>query len=192
MRGGRSSGRSVSVSETISLPAQPSDGIAQLIPLGGNGFQAPHSVVAVRARLAHDASAGNAEIAVRFDPRYTQVLSYAQAELEDGTGSAEDYRLELQCTALESLAVSGAVGGVSVSGKAVTHAVLWSPPAIMCAVDQSSSAYPRLRFTVNNTNTFTSRLTCRIFNFDIRAREVMPLGILLESFSRAGSAQVST
>ncbi len=46
----------MSVSGTVTLPAQPTVGETALIPLGGNGKEAPHSIWAVRVELASDAT----------------------------------------------------------------------------------------------------------------------------------------
>ncbi len=178
----------VDVVENIQLPAQPADGRNELVPLGGDGFVSPISLYIIAVDLDSDATGGKNQILVRFDVRYTQVVSYAQLSVESGA-AAIDGRLEIRTNGFENVAIQIPMALTGVSGVAVTNSMLWTPPALMVTANNAIvTADPFLRATIDNVDTETLRLRARIYNFDKRARELAPLHLLLSSLTRSVGA----
>lgn len=178
----------MSVEEIIELPGQPATGLNDHIPLGGDGFISPQSLTIVSADLESDASGGKNQITVRFDPRYTSIVSYAAIAVESGAATIGG-RLEIRTSAFENVAIMNEMPVVAVSGIAATNSLLWTPPALMVSAGPGLAADPPvLRATIDNTDTETLRLRARIYNFDKRAREIAPLHLLLSSLTRSVGA----
>ena len=171
----------MSVSETIALPAQPSTGRTALIPLGGDGFEAPISYTALEAQLTGDASGGNATIKVEIDDRYTQLLAYAV--LSHDQSSAVAYRVDFQCTTEDQLIESGEIQGYASGTTGRIGNYIWEPPAALCAAAPGGQR-PNLRYQAANVNGAQYVLNCKFLNFDRRAREEVPLYVLLANINR--------
>jgi len=174
----------VSVTSAFELPAQPTNGTVGLQPLGGNGFTAPHSVYSVFEQVTHDASAGNASISCRFDPRYTQLVSYIGVGQTSGAATV-DYFLEIECSDVDRIAVVKEAPLISVVGLGITNQALWTPPAILCSAGLGAvTDTPFFRVVTTNTDTESTILRARVYNFDKRARELVPLPELLGALVR--------
>lgn len=174
----------MAVTVDSALPNQPADGEVQLTPLGGDGFVAPHSLYTVRTVLTHDASGGLAALSVRFDPRYTQLLVYFHVEQKSAPGTKE-VLMSIQCTASDVLQIHQVIPAISIAGQTATNMVLWTPPAILCSAPLGEdSAPPFFRVLCANVDTESTIIRARVFNFDKRAREVVPLSQLLSSLLR--------
>lgn len=179
----------MSVSETLALPAQPTDGIAEYTPLGGDGFNAPDSATHVTVNLAGDASGGSSLILVGFDPRYTCLVSYAAVKLQ-GLAADANLRQEIRCTFFESFLVSSVCSYLPITG--VTGALnnaLWTPPAILVSAgDSPTTNGPYYRAVTANAGVGTTMtVTLRIYNFNKRARELVPLPQLLSTLVRSST-----
>lgn len=171
------------------LPDQPVIGSSILTPLGGDGFSAPMSAYTVSQTNVHDAAVGaNSPTQFRFDPRYTQLVSYMNF-LEIGAPGAVDVMWEIQCSNQDRIIVNQTLPLMDVVGLGFSNVGLWTPPAILCSapVGDDDSA-PWFRAVVNNVNGESSVLRARIYNFDKRARELVPLPQLLASLTRGTDA----
>lgn len=176
----------MSVSSTVQLPNNPDSGAVDLVPLGGDGFSSPISLYIVKVDLDSDAGGGNNRITIRFDVRYTSIVSYASLQITSGA-AAIGARLEIRTNGDENVAIQQELPVVSVSGSNTTNAMLWTPPALMVSAAHSATETdpPVLRGTIDNTDTESQILTARIYNFDKRARELAPLHVLLASLTRS-------
>ena len=177
----------MAVDATVALPAQPTVGSTNLIPLGGDGWVAPHSVYSVDQQVVHDASGGIANNQVRFDPRYTQLVSYMLAEQTSGAATVL-MTYTIQCDAQDRIAVTVPLLLQAQSGLSVTNRGLWTPPAMLCSAGLGADDDPPfVSLITDNTDTETTVLRVRIYNFDKRARERVPLPQLLASLYRGSN-----
>ncbi len=79
----------MSVTETLSLPAQPSSGTVTYEPLGGDGMIAPLAAYWIdNFIISGDASGGVAELVVECDPRYECLVGFLSSAAWNGTISA--------------------------------------------------------------------------------------------------------
>jgi len=176
----------VSVADFVQLPGQPTSGGVRTVPLGGNGWTAPHSTTLININQASDASGGSNLLSIEFDPRYTTLVSFINIGVGAAAAAAgskiqiaddQDHNVVRYGTY-----EYGAITGLSNGG------VTWSPPALLCSSSQMQIAgtlgFPRIDSWLDNTDGETHYLRARVYNFDKLARERTPLPILLASLPR--------
>jgi len=169
---------SVSVTSSVTLPAQPTVGSTFRRALGGDGVIAPHSLIAVNVVLDHDASAGTATITVGFDDRYSSLLPWAGIAVE-GASSDVIARMVLSTGSENLPIVETPTITQGPSGLADPNAALvWIPPPYVIPGGTRSGT---LSFQVVNTNGDTSELSMYVLQFDINVVQKTPLPILLSS-----------
>ena len=174
----------MSVSAQTALPAQPTTGSVALVPLGGDGWVAPHSAYTIEQTVTHDASGGSATNEIRFDPRYTQLLSYINC-LQTSGADAVEVAFSVECSSNDRILVIKSLPLVAVSGLSTTNTGLWTPPAILCSAGLGVAGdLPFFRVVVDNVDTETTIMRARVYNFDKRARERVPLPQLLGTLVR--------
>lgn len=150
------------------------------MPLGGNGFTGPHSAYALEAQLAGDASGGTATVACRMDERFVCLVSYMACRID---GAAADVDYQLFVIASETVVQAGTMKYMSFAGSAQA-AVVWTPPPILLSAGPgAATSRPLIRFVAPNTNGDTYTLGGRIYNFDKRVRESVPIATLFASVS---------
>lgn len=161
------------------MPAQPVTGLVDYIPLGGNGFTAPHAAYSFQVTLAGDASGGSNAITLEMDPQFLSLISYLQCTV---SGAAADVanRLDIGATTFDVIYNTDAVGYDSVTAIA---SKLWKPPGAM-VTQQNVNYVPFVKSHVPNTDGDTHFFIGRIYLFDKRARETTPLSILLQNLPR--------
>ncbi len=169
----------MSVSNEVSLPDQDANGgVITLRPLGGNGFDSPHSMYMCRdIQVAGDAGGGTASLRINTDPRYESIVQLVACAITSDVASTE-VRLSVYAdkdrwwTALSADTFWTTLDGIST--------LTWNPSAIV----KASS----VRLFTGNVDTESYRLGCIIYNFDIRASELIPLNVLVAALPRAASA----
>ncbi len=175
----------MAVVSSVQLPSQPAVGAVVLEPLGGNGFDSPHSLYRINITLTSDASGGSSDIYVRFDTRYTQVVGSAILNVSSGPGTIEGNLQILvgsafvaQARASMLLSAAGALG--------TTNSMHWTPEpyAIVADANSSALAVPHLRSTIDNVDTEAHFLYAVIYNFDRSARHRVPLTRLFSFLTR--------
>ncbi len=179
----------MSVASALQIPDQPAAGLTEIIPMGGDGFTAPHQAQVATVQLAGDAGGGSSLITIRLDERYTNLVSVVSANIT-GAAANTNYLLDLQMTAFEVYRILGFLTFVSFGG-AITGAlnsVLWTPPPVLAIAPPGlASAPPLVRFGTANVDGDTNLLSVRVYCFDKRARELTPLNVLLASVPRASA-----
>lgn len=175
------------------MPAQPADGVTEYVALGGDGFVAPHSSHSCTINVTGDASGGSCEIKVSPDPRYVALLSYVSVKLQD-VGADENIRQEIRVTSSgsspESFLVSSVVPWLPIGALTGAYAnALWTPPAVLLssgADPLTTGPFYRL-LCVNGGATERYSVTLRFYNFDKRARELVPLPQILSTLVRSST-----
>lgn len=170
----------MSVSVDIALPDdQPSSGSYTYVPLGGNGFTAPHACYLLQSiSVAGDASGGTAQVGVTLDPRYQGLISVVQAD-QVGTTADVDVRYTIQAedpsgNIYSQISVAGTLKHLSFENNARGA---WSPPSVFNA--------SKVLFKAANVNGDTYAMSGIIYLFNKRASELTPLSVLLSSLPRA-------
>lgn len=164
----------MAVTTTVTLPAQPAQGVMTYVPLGGDGRSAPLGCYFVRAEIDGDAGGGNATCIINFDERYTNLVAYANYVIQ-ADAAAGDFVIRLSKSSNIS-ALTNVVGTIpQVAGTTATDnaAFLWYPPPIYFQGDGSCVAIAP-NVGVNETY----KLTAEVYVFDIDVRRLTPLPIL--------------
>lgn len=180
----------MSVLESFTLPSQPSSGTVTYTPLGGDGFHAPFAAYVINsAAVTGDATGGNARVACKMDDRYCSMIGYLVGSIAQSTPADALYRF--------TIAASGAVPGVptAVASGTATHTgstisstsidVTWVPPA---AILPGGPSLPQVIVAFANADADVFRLSMLVYLFDIRVRELTPMGPLL--FARGAGSDV--
>jgi len=162
----------VAVLQQVILPAQPTNGTVEYVPLGGDGYTAPHGAYLVKSmELAGDASAGKAQNAVIMDARFCSLLSYATLQIVQATPADADFRMVFG-TSIDQ----GAETATATTLSTVTVSRTWRPVPL---IQPGGGAAPTLFILAENVNGDDYFLDALIYVFNIRAREIGPLGYLL-------------
>lgn len=169
----------MAVSETVSLPAQPTVGSSVFRPLGGNGYTAPQSMFIVDSfQTDGDGSGGLHSMLINSDVRFECVLAAVSINY---VGSSTD--APLVCT-VKTQNVTGvtyranftlvnqAIGSNQARG-------LWTPPPIF--------GMTQLTVQTNNVDGDDMTVSAVIYNFNRRASELVSLDKLLSSIPSAGN-----
>lgn len=186
----------MTVTTSVQLPNQPSVGVVRNEGLGGDGWRAPFSLTSVVMQSVSDASGGHNVAQIRFDPNYVQLINYFAVTVQSAAAAVPCF-LEIVPEAIGTSAVGTfaairqnlTIPLIAVSTLTTTVTATWFPPPLLITADPSSvtaGIAPFVRAFIDNTDTETLTVTARIYNFDKRAREAVPLDLLLASVPRAG------
>lgn len=173
----------MSVTTEITLPNQPSVGVVQTQPLGGNGIVSPHSTTHFKVSLDGDASGGYLRINVKVDPRFVQLLPSVHVELE---GASADAVVDLSIIegVGSRVAARATAPYLAVNGLSATNYLSWSPWPIL--LNSNQAYWPQLRLQMGNPGVGVSAvLWGHAYNFDKRAEELTPIEMLTSVVVRA-------
>lgn len=169
----------MSVAETITLPGQPTDGLNIFVPLGGDGFIAPHSCYELEATLDGDASGGTNVIYINLDSRFQSLVSLISIHV---SGAAANVAFEAQFATQHGKIpakywkINGDAEFSAVFSKAQAQ---WMPTPVFGST--------RIAAAISNTGVgLNLKLAALVYNFDRRASETVPLTQLLASIPSAG------
>lgn len=179
----------MAVDQDTFLPATPAGGNLDVIPLAGNGVLAPHSAYAGHTVLTSDASGGNSRTRIRFDPRYTSLVTNVMVRATSVAADPTTVSLVLVQSAtfywesLKSVALVPAITGT------VNVLYTWSPPAMLVKGRRLTAAgtmeFPYLDLVAPNVDTESFRLHFHMFLFDINVANMVPAQLLLDVLTRA-------
>jgi len=177
----------LSVIETVWLPDQPSSGITDVQPLGGNGWSAPHSAVYSEALSSGDASGGTNRIQFRFDESHTALPYWLSLKL---TGQSADSR------ALVNLVFGEPGGGMNVQDSVLLHHTpeggasesyaTWRIPPVVCnprpGAGSGNATVPFIEVYVENA--VGANLTAHLYalEFNPNVAQVTPFPYLTANF----------
>ncbi len=165
----------MAVSETVVIPAQPTTGVIEFLPLGGNGQIAPLGCYMIDVQLAGDASGGLAAISVSLDPRYTNLVAFYSATV-DSAATAPDYFMDIRADAAASGFSGPAIVGTMPHTAIVSTpsaSFLWYPPPIYYPGGGHISL---AMLNVDATEVYA--IVAEVYCFDIDIRKITPMGIL--------------
>jgi len=178
----------ISVALSFTLPAQPSTGNVNYIPLGGDGFTAPIAAYGVSgATVAGDVSSGIATINLTMDNRYCSLVGYATGRILQGTPADAELRMAIGVTAAPLGKVplqvdQGDVTAIAATVSPDSIAKTWLPPSIILPGGVDA---PVLSLAATNVDGDFFTIDALIYLFNIRVRELTPMGPIL--FSRGSN-----
>lgn len=171
----------MSVTATFTPPAQPGTGVLTYVPLGGDGYTAPQAAYAINNfEVIGDASAGHARLTVEMDPRFCSLVAWVSFSIRQATSADAEYRLTVGSTSgatqIPTQADSGLVVAISSTiTTAEINKMISIVPMMMPGAGQSG----RVEANFLNVDTDTYRMSLLIYLFNIRVRELTPMGPLL-------------
>lgn len=163
----------MSVTTTVTLPAQPTIGRSVLTPLGGNGYTAPHACYMVESSVVGDVSGGTAVVQVVGDARYVNLFAFLNAKIA-GDAAAGDFQMSLEETSggtAPNIHIVGTIPNVATTFS-LNSAFLWFPPPIYYkGVGVASSAFAN----VGVGETYRMAVQVYLFAIDVLQRTPLPL-----------------
>ncbi len=173
-------GNPTSVTETVVMPAQPATGTVIRIPLGGNGYHAPIAAYEVSGfAVTGDASSGSLQAQINMDPRYTALCSFVTMSIQQGTSADADVSFLMSGSAgfVPTQADQGPVTAVASLVDAGEIRKTWTPTPVIMPGGNNANAH--VRVNVLNVDGDVLGLSALFYIFNIRARELTPMGPLL-------------
>jgi len=150
----------------------------------------PHSVVHNRTVLTADASGGSMNVYVRPDVRYVSLLAQVTILHQ---GIAADKAVEMSLWEENASAVRQRVESkyLPITVSSTDAITAWSPDPILVSAGQAASAdvLPYLNVLCANVNGEDLVVFSHWFNFDKRARELVPLEYLTRVLVRGSTVQ---
>lgn len=180
-------GRPVAITTSRTLPAQPTIGVVNYVPLGGDGFTAPHAAYAVSGFGQNGtATGGVAKIVLTMDPRFVSLVSYVTYSIEQAASADAEVALLLSASdghvpQQKHQALITAVADAFTPQVAVT----WAPSPVLLPGGAKS---PNIVCSAVNVDANTYFLSTFIYLFNIRVREETPMGPLLWSRGSVGGS----
>lgn len=164
---------------TIGDPIPASVTIA-LEQLGGDGWTSPLSCYDVQLQETGDATGGNMTLVIYPDPQWLTVVGIVSA----GNDAATDkpMRLAVIAPVLSLYQVVTPIKAAIAGG-----AAMWYPPGLVLETIPGRSSKPYVAMTYPNTNGELGQLRVRYFNFQKRAKELVPLEQLFQVLGRSSS-----
>lgn len=110
------------------------------------------------------------------DQRYTSLVQFVNINVQQGTSADADFRLRINGSDTPTFGDSGVITAISstVSGTEISHT--WTPPPfILAGAGENSSILMQML----NVDADVFSMDCFVFLFDVRARELTPMGPLL-------------
>lgn len=171
----------MAVSATVSLPGQPANGVLDYIPLGGNGFTAPFAAWSLEQMTATgDATGGALTIGVNMDQRYVSLVAFITLAVLQATSADADLRIQLTGSNTTDQGENLIMPSTSATIASRTSGTVWRPTPMLLPGGQGNPAdLPRISARVLNVDTDVFELSTLIYLFNIRVREVTPMGPLL-------------
>lgn len=167
----------MSVLLTVQLPDQPTTGDLEYIPLGGDGFTAPKFAYMLRnASVVGDAGGGTIRIDLLMDPRFSSLISYVTGEVQQASTADIEFLFKVAGDRVPAQIFQGDALSNALSSSEI--GITWRPAPVILPGGTMASP-PEVSWRVANVLADVLRLTALIFCFDIRVRELLPMGPLL-------------
>lgn len=168
----------MSVSESITLPGQPSAGILDIIPLGGDGFTAPKFAYQLRAmELVGDAGGGNVAMTMNMDPEWCSLVGYMTLRINQVAAADADFVFIIGGDGTATVALNGLAVATAAAVNSGTIWKTWRPEPLILPYGGNPVASVRVANVLNDV----VQLDALVYVFDPRVRETTPLGPLFWS-----------
>ncbi len=176
-------GGPISVTSSVTFPAQPAVGELFYVPLGGDGYTSPFAAHSLRSmRATGDGSGTFVRLEAVLDPRFVSLVSYATVQVQQGTGADADFRLDISSDETSIVSV-GPITAQAVAQGAIQNARTIRPPSTLLPGGSRSSSVSVQFVNVSGDFFF---LDLWVYLFNIRVRETTPIAPLL--WAQGGAA----
>lgn len=171
----------MAVTSSVTIPAQPTAGLLDYIPLGGDGFTAPFAAWSLIGHsVTGDATAGAASLGCVMDMRFTSLVAFVSIDISQASAADADLRIQLVGSGVTTQAQNLVSPSISATVASNTIGHLWCPtPMILPGGVKDASDLPRISARLLNVDTDVYSMSALIYLFNIRVREVTPMGPLL-------------
>lgn len=173
----------MSVAEDWTLPAQPTIGTVNYVPLGGDGFQAPFAAYNVMgAAIVGDAGGGSARVTCRMDDRFCSLVAFFTGQNAQDTPADGEFRFFLAADQIPQQVNQGDLTALAagVDSHSLAHTMVPTPIVLPGGSrGPGVGADPRIDVRFLNALADVVSMDALIYLFNIRVREVMPMGPLL-------------
>ncbi len=151
------------------------------MPLGGDGYTAPFAAYTIdRMQVSGAAGGGTAKLTVTMDPKFCSLIQYASWSINQATPAAAQFKLRITASqnATPILVDQGSVTNITatISGSEPV-ARTWEPTPVV--LPGSGGVAPFLEATWSNIDVNEYFLSMQVFLFNIRVRELTPMGPIL-------------
>lgn len=176
----------MSVSETILLPAQPTTGITQIVPLGGDGMTAPMSMSYTEADQTGDATGGTTRIIFRLEEAHAHMVAWLAVQV-DSASADEVSLINLVWGARGENLADSLVMIYNTGGGGNGAYGVWKPPPLMIEPRPVNPALntggaPYIEAYVANSDGEVLKCTLLTYQFHPNARSVTPFPLLAANF----------
>ncbi len=154
----------------------------QYVPLGGDGITAPFAAYSVQQlQVTGDASGGSAACIVLTDVRYCHLLQYVHFNIQQGTAADADFRIVLGGLRQAGLGFQGTQTSTSATINANTVGINWEPTPVIMPGGNVPAGQSAIGLSAKALNVDGDVYLCDayFYLFDIRVRELTPMGELL-------------
>jgi len=162
----------------MNLPDQPTTGTTHILPLGGDGVQAPISLQVVQMDVASDASGGSSNLSIASDPRYTSLIAWLTVTFTS-SAAATVGRVTIQNSSAWQWSETRLNVNFATQARAIAT---FEPPPILLTNDSVFTG--QLLSAWDNVDTETQELRVSILNFDRNLRQLAPHWLTLLNTSR--------
>ncbi len=161
----------MSVSASLTLPAQPAVGVSRFTPLGGDGTSAPLGCYLTTLSVVGDASAGTATVILALDARFTNLIAFIDATVASAA-AAPDFHLAINDGVQNpSVIVTGTMPHTAI--ETTNASFLWYPPPLYWIQNgRCTGTY------VNVDATETYSITLQVYVFHPEVTRITPLPFL--------------
>lgn len=167
----------IAIAETLTLPAQPASGTLTRLNLGGDGFRAPIAAYSLEAMtLTGDVSGGSLRFLINMDARFCTLMAYSAFAIAQGSKSNADFRYILGGDTVPGQQLTGTTTAINLTVHGTNNGFTWYPkPFVLPGGGQNSN----LQLDVLNVDDDVVAMNGIFYLFDIRVRELTPMGPLL-------------
>lgn len=171
----------MSVTETITLPNQPTTGRVHRVALGGDGYTAPHAAYVVdNFILTGDAGGGTVAHIIQMDERFCSLVAYVNLLSSQASSADADWVIGLDSNlangAIAPQLEGRVIAATSATVSSVTLASIFTPVPVVLP---GAGAGAQINSNVLNVLADGVRISALIYLFNVQVREVTPMGPLL-------------
>lgn len=165
----------MAITQVLKLPAQPSSGSAEIIPLGGNGWISPQSAFLIDMQVTGDATGGRITLTVERDNRFEHLISLIQLNSDDAAAAEFLFGIHRGKVVAQASGTQTNIGLTSLDN----NQVAWNPTPMISPTKWTC--------VMNNVDTIEYKWLSLVYNFKIQASEKIPLSVLFSSLPRSAS-----
>lgn len=174
----------MSVITDVYLPDQPAVGESTIVPLGGDGYTAPQSMLYAEASSTGDASGGTNRIRFRFEEVHSHMLAWLAVQVDGQTANSRSLVNLVWGSRGENLPDSISLPYTPEGGANEGYG-LWRPPPLIfepAPRDPTQMTAPFVEAYVLNSNGVVLKVGMCAYQFRTNTRSTTPFPLLAANF----------